>query len=88
MDFRIRDLFVRPGTIQVLPITWCLSLDLLRIFLVLEFRRKVRGFVNPKLARTIRLSSPTSFLITPVNLIQFRTMVRGSSVDISFDPGR
>ena len=59
--------------------TWCLCFDLLRIFLVLELMRMVLGPVNPKLARIIRLSSPVPVLIVPVNLIQFRTMVRGSS---------
>ena len=79
---------VRPGNIQVLPMTWCLSLVLLSIFLVLEFMRMVFGPVNPKLTRIIRLSSPAPVLTVPVNLIQFRTMVWGSAVDISFDPGK
>ena len=50
--------------------------------------RMVSGPVNPMLARIIRLSSPAPVLIVPVNLIQLRTMVCGSAVDISFDPGR
>ena len=68
--------------------TWCLCFDLLSIFLVLELMRMVLGPVNPKLARIIRLSSPVPVLIVPVNLIQFRTMVRGSTVEMVFDPGR
>ena len=79
---------VRPGIIQVLPMTWCLSLVLLSMFLVLALTRMVLGPVNPKLARIIRLSSVVSVLIVPVNLIQLRTMVWGSAVDISFDPGK
>ena len=79
---------VLPGIIQVLPITWCCSLVLCKSFLVLAFMRKLFGLVNPKLARIIRLSSPAPVLIIPVNLIQFRTMVWGSWIDISLDPGR
>ena len=68
--------------------TWCLSLLLLSMFLVLALMRMVFGPVNPKLARIIRLSSPAPVLIVPVNLIQFRTMVWGSVVEIVFVPGR
>ena len=88
LDLATRAAAVRPGFIQVFPMTWCLCFDLLRIFLVLELMRMVLGPVNPKLTRIIRLSSPVPVLIVPVNLIQFRTMVRGSTVEIVFDPGR
>ena len=66
---------VRPGIIQVLPMTWCLSLVLLSIFLVLEFMRMVVGPVNPKLARIIRLSSPAPVLIVPVNELTHRAIL-------------